>query len=83
MALSPEMRWSYDRVYKFNGPLARVYACPYCKFFIKLPKGGLGRIRGWGAWQAYSAGASSRTAAHIRAEHADKFVPLTNATEEA
>ena len=57
----------------FRGPMAKVYSCPFCPFFHKLPKVGFQRIVGPHAWLAHSAAASSRVAAHILREHPDKL----------
>lgn len=60
-----------DIVIKASGPLASIYSCPYCNFFVKVPKGVPGVGRGYGL--ASGSTAQSEVVAHIKREHADKL----------
>lgn len=55
-------------VIKASGPMASVYACPFCKHMEKIPRGLPGVGRGHGL--RTGGGAHSRMSAHIRQEHA-------------
>jgi len=51
---------------KHPGPRGTSYACPFCKFYLFIPRGpGQGRGHGLRTGGA----AYSKVAAHIRAEH--------------
>lgn len=54
-------------VQRVSGPLATIYACPFCKHFTKLRKGLVGVGRGYGIGQGGKL--HSQMSAHIRSEH--------------
>jgi hypothetical protein len=69
-------------VQKFRGPLATVYACPFCSHKEIFRSGGRqaefwglenGRSNGRGYGLAMGGALHSKVAAHIRASHPDKL----------
>jgi uncharacterized protein YbaR (Trm112 family) len=56
-------------VQKFSGPMATIYACPYCKHFLKVRKNTRGTGRGYGLREGGTA--HSQMGKHIREIHAE------------
>lgn len=54
---------------KIRGPMATIYSCPCCPFFIKVPRSrpGTGAGRGYGL--RTGGAAFSKMCAHVRTEH--------------